>query len=78
MFDSKLICKIPKCQNKDNEIAQENVGLFWISRAIETKFVVYFPDPKTKRETKIKNEFRNKNVILSGKLNCELYKQTEN
>ena len=54
MFDSKLICKIPKCQNKDNEIAQENVGLFWISRAIETKFVVYFPDPKTKRETKIK------------------------
>ena len=54
MFDSKLICKIPKCQNKDNEIAQENVGLFWISRAIETKFVVYFSDPKTKRETKIK------------------------
>jgi hypothetical protein len=54
MFDSKLICKIPKCQNKDNEIAQENVGLFWISRAIETKFVVYFPDPKTKREIKIK------------------------
>ena len=40
------------------KIAQENVGLFWISRAIETKFVVYFPDPKTERETKIKNEFR--------------------
>jgi len=67
MFDSKLICKIPKCQNKDNEMAQENVGLFWISRAIETKFVVYFPDPKTKRETKIKNEFRNRKCHFEWK-----------
>jgi len=67
MFDSKLICKIPKCQNKDNEIAQENVGLFWISRAIETKFVVYFPDPKTKREIKIKNEFRNRKCHFEWK-----------
>ena len=67
MFDSKLICKIPKCQNKDNEIAQENVGLFWISRVIETKFVVYFPDPKTKRETKIKNEIRNRKCHFEWK-----------
>jgi len=50
MFDSKLICKIPKCQNKDNEIAQENVGIAQINEKLRESFSKYKDEKVEKSE----------------------------
>ena len=47
--------------------AQENIGLFWVSGAIENKNVLKASDPKNKNEIKIKSKFK-ENVILIGKI----------